>query len=96
MARNRMSTFISDTKIDLSQYRELLILDLSSNLFREFPIEILDFTVLQQLLMLNNKIRSLPDQFYFKSRLTKTLKLFVLNGNPLEVLDEGISKYSQL
>ena len=75
--------------------KKLRILDLSSNMLREFPKD-LNVLNLEELNLMNNYIEKIPTSFYMSKHLPRGLKRLLLNQNELTELNPMIDKLEKL
>jgi Leucine-rich repeat (LRR) protein len=71
-------------------------IDLSSNHLSLFPVQVSGCRHLQELRLIHNNISTIPLAFLQSDQIQSSLKVLILNNNPITELSPSISKLEKL
>ena len=76
--------------------KHLMCLDLSGNVFKNIPIELLQLRSLKELNFSNNRITEIPHRFCENKHFCNQLLLLNLEGNRLSILPQNLTNFLNL
>ena len=86
----------ADLDYTFKQFRNLKLLDLSSNNLTEFPLCINECPKLEIIRLIYNKIKEIPAAFFNSDPIKKGLKELNMNSNPLKEINPAIAALQRL
>lgn len=77
-------------------FKNLRLIDLSSNKLAEFPVCLRDCPKLRIVRLIGNKIESIPDEYLQTDQVSSCLEELILNNNPLKLLNASLGRVRSL
>jgi len=74
----------SGREMTFNVFKNLRLIDLSSNKLEEFPVCLRDCPKLRIIRLIRNNIRSIPDEYLQTDQVSSSLEELILNNNPLK------------
>jgi Leucine-rich repeat (LRR) protein len=99
LSRNKICNLtIEENVFDMTykNFRQLKLLDLSSNNLTEFPVVLRDCPKLEILRLIFNKITEVPALFFTSESIRKNLQELNMNSNPLKEISPAFQQLESL